>query len=215
MNPLFGGLALGLLGYKGAKDQNIASAEQAQRQMDFQREMSNTAIQRRMADLRKAGLNPILAGKHEATTPSGAMAPMVNRAAVALQNAASAANINNIIANTKKTIAETHRISPKATIGELINEAMTDPFASKQRFQEATGVNLSEFINSAYDALHNSKKKVSENRSGSRDPRNPTHWGRNKSSEAWMPRYEPKLLEKIRIKYPEKGEKYQYQKWRN
>jgi hypothetical protein len=45
----------GLLGFKGQKDANVASAQQAKQQMDFQREMSNTAVQRRMADLKSAG----------------------------------------------------------------------------------------------------------------------------------------------------------------
>jgi hypothetical protein len=96
-----GGFASGLFGYKGTKDQNIASAAQAQKQMDFQERMSNTAIQRRMADLRKAGLNPILAGKHDASSPAGAMAPMHNKAAVALQNASTAATVKNIAAQTQ------------------------------------------------------------------------------------------------------------------
>ena len=47
----------------------------AKDQMNFQREMSNTSYQRAMEDMRKAGLNPILAGKlGGASTPSGAMA---------------------------------------------------------------------------------------------------------------------------------------------
>jgi len=96
-----GGFASGLFGYKGTKDQNVASAAQAQKQMDFQERMSNTAIQRRMADLRKGGLNPILAGKHDASSPAGAMAPMHNKAAVALQNASTAANVKNIAAQTQ------------------------------------------------------------------------------------------------------------------
>jgi len=122
--PVLGGLGLGAFGYKGAKDQNVASAAQAQRQMDFQREMSNTAIQRRMADLKAGGLNPILAGKHEASTPGGAMAPMVNRAAVALQNATSAANIQNIIANTNKTKEETRKIAFQADLGDIGSTAI-------------------------------------------------------------------------------------------
>ena len=67
-----------LLGYKATKDRNVASAQQAQNQMAFQERMSNTAVQRRMADLQKAGINPILAGSREASTPGGAMGTVEN-----------------------------------------------------------------------------------------------------------------------------------------
>lgn len=51
---------------------NAWSAEQAQKQMDFQREMSNSAHQREVNDLKAAGLNPILSVNSGASVPNGA-----------------------------------------------------------------------------------------------------------------------------------------------
>lgn len=51
---------------------NAASAESVAKQIEFQREMSNTSYQRAVADMRAAGINPMLAAlKGGASTPSG------------------------------------------------------------------------------------------------------------------------------------------------
>ena len=112
----------GWFGYKGTKDQNIASAQQAQQQMAFQERMSNTAIQRRMADLKAGGLNPILAGKHDASTPSGAMAPQFNKAQVSLSNMSTAAQISNVIAQTNYIKTQTNALQQKSWWGKLVNK---------------------------------------------------------------------------------------------
>lgn len=68
----------GLFNLGATRMQNLASAKQAHKQMEFQLNMSNTAHQREVADLRAAGLNPILSGTGGAgaSTASGAMAPV-------------------------------------------------------------------------------------------------------------------------------------------
>lgn len=98
----------------GAREQNIASAEQAQKQMDFQERMSSTSYQRSVADMKAAGMNPMLGySQGGASAPSGASAPVVNETGTgansALQALTTLQGLENANASADLTRAETAR----------------------------------------------------------------------------------------------------------
>lgn len=117
---IMGGSAIvgGLLGLHGAHRANQTNQSISHQQMQFQREMSNTAYQRAMEDMRKAGLNPILAYQQGgASSPGGAGIPAIDQVTPAVSSAMQAARLSADLDNLRE-------MTNKLKSDQAVNDAM-------------------------------------------------------------------------------------------
>ena len=107
-SPAIGAIGSGVLGYVGQQQTNSANAALAQRQMDFQAGQTGTSYQRAVADMKAAGLNPMLAySQGGASSGSGASATMQNSLGAGVSSAMAAAST---MAQVKQAQAQTDNL---------------------------------------------------------------------------------------------------------
>jgi len=169
---IFGGLATGAVSAFGARRQNQLAMEEAKRNRDFQMLMSNTAHQRQVRDLKKAGLNPILAaGGSGASSPAGNVAPISDSIGQGVQSAVAAARayaeIENIKARTNLVNNQADTLKPTAEVGDAIGSAISNAKdVAKQlpgRYQTLDTKNMrQEFFGKKRDIRRDAKYQIPE-----------------------------------------------------
>ena len=131
-------------GLVGGLFRNKQAEQASAKQMAFQRDMSNTSYQRGMADMKKAGLNPILAGKFGgASTPTGSTYNPENVAT----NATSAMMQYNQAEKTKYD-ARAAKYNDMFFRGEL-PEGFTAPIQATNRVGNLAGSEIYEDLKNA------------------------------------------------------------------
>ncbi|WNK12906.1 MAG: DNA pilot protein [Microvirus sp.] len=165
-----GTLGAGVMAGVGQIIANNQNVDQSRENRGFQREMSNTSHQREVADLRAAGLNPILSANSGASSPSGAQAQVQN---IGSAGAATAMDARRLQKEIELTGAD---VALKGLQGNAANSQSVKDLATAKNIEAQTALtkgitkgkvqeqqfrgNMSDLINTGVDATKAVRDKL-------------------------------------------------------
>lgn len=193
---LGGSLISGLTGMRAAdssaqaaRDTNAQNIQLAREQMAFQERMSSSAVQRSVADMRAAGMNPINAIANPASTPSGARPDLENpeaqssaiRAMSGLKAGEGITNftsLSNATAQTQSNVNLNSALEAKAAADVARTNAETATVLARLPVRELQGAGakaIQPMVNSAVDAGRSASSRISDFVKSSGQS-NASHW---------------------------------------